>query len=98
MHVGKAQAVAGIGEGLHHGGKPGGIDVALGIAFRCEVHQVDDAGKRRVRPYDGADGPCQMLPNVPWPGTPPLIVEGPLVGFSAADDTPTGFWWQMETQ
>ena len=98
LHVGQAEAVAGVGEGLDDGGEPGRVDVALAIALGREVHQVDDAGERRVPPDDRTHRSRQVLANVAGSGAPPPVVEGPVVRLSPADDAPSGLRRQVETQ
>jgi hypothetical protein len=48
LHVGEPQAVAQVGEGLHHAAQLGRVDVALAVALGGEVHHVDDARERGV--------------------------------------------------
>ena len=67
LHVGEAQPVSGIGEGLDDGGEARRVEIALGVALGGEVHQVDDAGEGRVVTNDGADGPRQVLADVAGP-------------------------------
>ena len=55
LHVGEAQSVAGIGEGLDHGGEAGRVEVALAVALGGEVHEVDNAGESGVVANDGAN-------------------------------------------
>ena len=61
LHVGQAQAVAGVGEGLDDGSEAGRVEVAFAVALRSEVHEVYDARKggvvterRLARPSSGA--------------------------------------------
>ena len=62
LYIGKAQPVAGIGEGFDHGGELGRVDVALAVALRREIDQVDDARERGVF--------AARRPGQPWSGVP----------------------------
>ena len=98
LHVGQAEAVAGVGEGLDDGGEPGRVELAFCVTLRREVHEVDDALESGVVSHNGADGPCQVVANVAGSGAAPLGVEGPLVGLPSTDDTPSGLRGQVEAQ
>ena len=98
LHVGEAEAVAGVGEGFDDGGEPSRVDVALAVAFGGEVHHVDHAGQRWVVTDDGADGPGQVLANVVRAGAVPLAVKRPSVRLAAAEDGPARFRRQVEAQ
>ena len=70
LHVGEAEPVARIGEGLDDGAQLGRVDVALAVALGGEVHHVDDAGERRVLLDDGANRLGQVLADVLWAVSP----------------------------
>ena len=98
LYVGEAEAVARVGEGFDDRGQLGGVDVALAVALRGEVHEVDDTRKRGVVPGDRTRRSGQMLPDVSGPrGTAP-VVGRPVVGGAAADDAPARFRGQVEAQ
>ena len=71
LHVGEAEPVARIGEGLDDNGQLGRVDVALAVALGREVDEVDDTGERRVVADDRAHGLGQMLADVPRARAPP---------------------------
>ena len=64
LHVGEAEPVARVGEGLDDTAQLGRVDVPLAVALGGEVDDVDDARQRRVVPHDGADGLGQVLADV----------------------------------
>ena len=47
LHVGEAEPVARVGEGLDHAAQLGRVDVTLAVALGGEVDHVDDARQRR---------------------------------------------------
>ena len=98
LHVGEAQAVAGVGEGLDDGGESGGVEVALAVALGRKVHEVYDAGERGVVAHDGAHGPSQVLPDVTRASAAALSVERPVVSLSTIDHAPAGLGRQVEAQ
>ena len=98
LHVGEAESVARVGKGLDHGGELGGVDVALAVAFGGEVDQVDHAGEGRVVPDDGPDRLREVLADVARAGAAALVVERPLMGYSAVDAPPTCFRGEVEAQ
>ena len=98
LHVGQAEPVARVGEGLHDRGQPGRVEVALAVAFGGEVDQVDDAGQRRVVPHHRPHRAGQMLADVARARAPPLIVARPLVVRPPGDHVPARFRRQVEAQ
>ena len=83
LHVGEAEAVAGVGKGLDDGGKLGRVDVALAVAFGGEVQQVD--GRRTATGYSG------RLRGPPWSGAHRRHAGGCFApGRRVANRTPRG--------
>ena len=64
LHVGQAQPIARIGEGLDDTAQLRRVDVALAVPLGGEVDDVDDAGKRRVVLDDGAHRLGQVLADI----------------------------------
>ena len=98
LHVGQAEPVSGIGEGLHHVGELGRVEVALAVALGGEIDEIDDARKRGILPHNRPHSPGQMLADVAGPRASAPVVEGPRVSFASADDSPAGFRRQVEAQ
>ena len=98
LHVGEAEPVTGIGEDLDHGGEFGRVDVAFAVELGCEINQVDDARERGVLPDDRPHGPGQVFADVLGPRASLPVVERPFVVFTAVDDGPSRFGWQVEAQ
>ena len=78
LHVGEAEAVARIGEGLDDAAQLGRVDVALAVALGGEVDDVDDARQRRVVLHDGAHRLGQVLADVLRARAAALIVSRPV--------------------
>ena len=76
LHVGKPQAIAGIGEGLDDDAQLRRIDVALAIPLGGEVDDVDHAGKLRVLFHDRAHRLSQMLADILRPRARPFSSFG----------------------
>ena len=64
LHVGEAQAVAGIREGLDNGGEAGWVEVTHAVTLGCEIHEVNDTREGGVEADDGAYGVGQALADV----------------------------------
>ena len=79
LHVGQAQAVARVGEGLDDAAQLGRVDVALAVALGGEVDDVDDARQRRVVAHDRAHRLGEVLADVPRRGRAAALVDRPLV-------------------
>ena len=91
LHVGQAQPVARVGEGLDHAAQLGRVDVALAVALGGEVHHVDDAGQRRVVLDDRAHGFGQMVADILRRRRAALVVERPRQGLAPAERRPARF-------
>ena len=96
LHVGEAEPVARVGEGLDDGSEAGRVEVALAVALGGEVHEVYDAGERRIPPHDGTHCHGQVLADVAGPRAAALGVRRPFVGLPTADDVPAGLRGQVE--
>ncbi len=98
LHIGKAQAIARIGERLDHEAQLRRVDVALAVSLGGEIDDIDHAGERGVLLDDGAHRLGQVLADVLGLGALALVVQRPLDGFAPADRAPSGLGRQIEAQ
>lgn len=98
LHVGEAQPVARVGEGLDHLAQLGRIDVALAVPLSGEVDHVDDAGQGRVLPHNRSHRFGQVLTDVLRARGAALVIVGPLIGLPTADYGPSRLGRQIEPE